>query len=114
MLLAPSLHRALETALAALVLVLTSLTTAAAYDARVAWSPVAGSGGYKLYVRANGEAYGVGTDVGALAPGGDGAIRFVLTGLSRHATTYFAVTSYAGATESARSNEIALAYATLA
>lgn len=111
---APSLHRALETALAVLVLVLVSIGTAAAFDARVAWSPVAGSTGYTIYVRAAGQSYGSGVDVGAPAPDGDGTIRHVLTGMSRQATTYFAVTSRGAGGESPYSNEIQISYATVA
>lgn len=114
MLHAPSLHRAVQTSLAVLVLVLASIGTAAAFDARVAWSPVAGSTGYTIYVRAAGQSYGSGVDVGAPAPDGDGTIRHVLTGVSRQATTYFAVTSRGTGGESPYSNEIQISYATVA
>lgn len=114
MLLAPSLHRALETALAVLVFVLSSITPVAAYDARVSWSPVSGSDGYRIYVRAGGASFGAGVDVGGLTPDGDGTIRYMLTGLDHQESTFFAVTSYDGSTESARSNEISVAYAAVA
>ena len=115
MLHSPSLTRAVETALAVLVLVFSLTARAAAYDARVAWSPVAGSQGYKIYVRENGGQFGAGRDVGVLTPDADGTVRFVLTSLNLHATTSFAVTSYNGTpTESPRSNELSLGYATVA
>ena len=115
MLPAPSFHRAIETALAVLVLLGAMGSSVCAYDARIAWSPVAGSSGYKLYVRENGGSFGGGTDVGARTPDGDGRIRFVLSGMNARATTSFAVTSYDGdGTESVRSNELSVPYATAA
>src|SRR6186997_1051423 len=109
---APSFHRAVETALAVLMLIGAMASAAHAYEARVAWSPVAGSSGYKIYVRENGGAFGPGTDVGARTPDGDGTIRFVLPGVNARATTSFAVTSYDGdGTESVRSNELSVPYA---
>ena len=80
-------------------------------DARIAWSPVAGSSGYKIYVRASGAQYGAGIDVGARTPDADGIVRFVLTGLNPLMTSYFAVTNYdATSTESQRSNELDVGY----
>ncbi len=115
MLPAPSLHRAIETALAVLVLLVAMVTSATAYDARVAWSPVAGSNGYKIYVRESGAQYGVGDDIGAPALDADGTIRFVLSGVNVRTTTYFAVTSYdASGSESVRSNELSITYASAA
>lgn len=115
MLPAPSFHRVLAAAALVLFLGLGFVAPVGAYDAQVAWSPVAGSSGYKLYVRENGGAYGAGTDVSAPTPDGDGVIRFVLTGLNRRATTYFTVTSYTGPqTESGRSNELSIGYAAAA
>src|SRR5262245_54344133 len=112
---APSLHRALQTAVAVLVLVAASATSAIAYDARVVWSPALGSSGYKVYVREGSGSYGTGTNVGTGTVNPDGTISFVLTGMNDLATNYFAVTSYNGAgAESGFSNEIAVSPAATA
>ncbi len=112
---APLLHRAGCAALAVLAGVLYCTASAAAYDARVAWSPVAGSSGYKIYVGDNGAAFGTGIDVGAPAPDADGVIRWVLPSLNESAATRFAVTSYDGTrVESGLSNQINLTYAQVA
>ena len=108
MLPAPSLHRALETALAVLVFGLALVAPAAAYEASVGWMPVNGTDGYKIYVRQNGGQYGTGTNVGAPTADPDGTIRFVLSNLDPRVTTYFAVTSYDAQTGSERLNEIAV------
>ena len=96
MLPAPSHPRALETSLA-LLLVLVLAPAALAYDARLAWSPVAGSSGYKVYVREASGSFGAGTDVGALPTDGDGAVHFTLAGVNLRTTSYFAVSTYDGA-----------------
>ncbi len=87
---------------------------AAAFDVRVAWSPVAGAGGYRLYVRTAGNPDGARIDVGNPAPGADGIIRYVHTGLGESSSHYFTVTSYDGARESAASNERIITYQTVA
>jgi hypothetical protein len=87
-------------------------SSAAAYEARLAWSPVTGALGYRLYVRQDQQPYGAGLDVGAPTPDADGAIRSVLAVLSTDSVNYFTVTSYdALGSESTRSNELSLAYA---
>lgn len=93
---------------------LSCAASASAYDARVAWSPVAGASGYRIYVRTYPQAFGAGIDVGATVADSDGVMRFQLTGIASDATC-FAVSSYdAFGIESARSNEVAIAYAALA
>ncbi|MBI3767688.1 MAG: hypothetical protein HY271_04220 [Deltaproteobacteria bacterium] len=65
-------------------------------------------------MRAPLESYGAGADVGMVVPGTDGISRYLLTSV-RNAAIYFAVTTYdATGFESARSNEVMIAYATLA
>jgi hypothetical protein len=82
---------------------------AAAFDATVAWSPVSGTAGYKVYVRQGTSSYGAATDVGAKLPDPDGIVRYVTTGLPVNQVNYFVVTSYDGAgTESSYSNELSL------
>jgi hypothetical protein len=105
--------RRLALALTLLVASLMSARTAFAYGARLAWSPVAGASGYKLYVR-HGADSSPGTDVGKPAPDPDGTIRYVLAPCAVIDAT-FAVTSYDGAgLESAPSNEITIPYADVA
>lgn len=89
--------------------------SADAYDAQVAWSPVAGASGYRVYVRQDQQFYGTGTDVGAGTAGADGIVRYVLTSVAAGATSYFAVTSCdAAGNESAPSNELSIDYASVA
>jgi Bacterial TSP3 repeat len=85
-----------------------------AYNARLAWSAVSGASGYKLYVRQGTAPYATGLDLGALAPGSDGEVHFTQPGLRVESTNAFAVSSYANGVESARSNELAIPYATAA
>lgn len=75
-----------------------------AFDATVAWSPVAEAAGYKIFVR-QGEAYGDGVDVGAPAMDADGALRYRITGLPLGQLSHVAVASYGSGGESALSNE---------
>ena len=80
-----------------------------ASHARVSWQPVSGAAGYKLYVRSAGQPYDQGIDVGAVAAGPDGVIRYVTSGPPLNVQFYFAVTRYNSAkVESALSNEVAL------
>jgi len=67
---------------------------AAAYNVQVAWLPVTGAAGYVVYERREGQGYGAGNDVGPVAPGTDGVLRNLQTGLAFGVTYYFAVTSY--------------------
>lgn len=84
-------------------------STAVAYNASLAWSPVAGAAGYNVYVRQANQPYGAGTDVGPKAPDSDGVVRSVVSGLLFNVTNYFAVTSYnASRVESALSDELSL------
>ncbi len=103
--------------LSALLLSATTLvmpTRVDAYNARLAWSAVPGVSGYKLYVRQGTAPYGTGLDLGALAPGSDGEVHFTQPGLRVESTNAFAISSYANGVESARSNELAIPYATAA
>ncbi|HSQ00042.1 MAG TPA: dockerin type I repeat-containing protein [Candidatus Dormibacteraeota bacterium] len=80
-----------------------------AFDARVAWQPVASAGGYRLYIRPSGQTWPQGTDVGPLAADPDGVVRYVARGLATGVTQEFAVSAYDGAgSESALSNVLSL------
>jgi len=75
----------------------------------VSWLPVSGAAGYKLYVRPAGQPYGQGIDLGVVAPGSDGVIRYVTSGPPLNVPYYFAVTRYNNAkVESALSKEVTL------
>jgi hypothetical protein len=86
-----------------------------AYRARLGWRPVAGAAGYKLYARQNGYPDAIAVDLGLLAAGSDGIIHYEHGGLLVESTNSFALATYdAARVESARSNELAIAYATAA
>lgn len=86
------------------------------FSARLTWLPVADSAGYRLYLRENGGAYDAPIDLGAIAPDSDGKVRAVVDQLDETAANGFSVSSYDAThtSESPRSNEITLAYATVA
>lgn len=87
-----------------------SANPAGAADARLAWRPVAGAAGYRVYLRQGGQGFAGGIDVGLPAQGTDGLLRYVAAGLPAGVTSYLAVTVYASSgAESGLSNEIALA-----
>jgi hypothetical protein len=91
-------------------LVATSLAwamPARAFDARMSWSAVSSSAGYRVYVRQANQAYGGGTDVGYLPADGTGAVGYTVAALPNDVINYISVTAYdsAGA-ESALSNEL--------
>jgi hypothetical protein len=93
----------------AAVIIALAACPADALDVRVAWQPVQGVAGYRLYMRPAGQPYGLGTDVGLLPADVDGIIRYVVANVPL-GTTYFVVTAYdAAGAESAFSNELALA-----
>jgi hypothetical protein len=81
---------------------------AAAYDARIQWSPVAAASGYRLYVRQIGTSWSTGTDIGARQPDPDGVVRYVLSGLPLGVAQDFAVAAYDTGGESALSNVISV------
>src|SRR5262245_29941216 len=78
----PTSHRLACLATASLFAVCGSISAAWAYDAQLAWSPVSGAVGYRVYTRASGQSYGAGSDAGTGTLGGDGAIHYVVTGLA--------------------------------
>lgn len=99
----------LGTILGVFISVLAGASRVSGYDARLNWSPVAGTAGYKVYLRQGGQHYGPGTDLGALSPDADGVVRYVATGLPVDITYYFVVTRYnTSKVESAFSNEVSL------
>jgi hypothetical protein len=81
---------------------------ASAYDVVVAWTPVDGVAGYKLYLRAGAAPYGSGIDLGGRAPDGDGVVRAVHAGLAVGQAYTFAVSSYGSGGESVLSNEVSV------
>lgn len=84
-----------------------------AFDALVAWTPVANVTGYRIYVRTADDPDAPGVDVGRPAADAGGVIRYVMTGLTASSSHYFSVTSYAGGVESAESNERIISYETV-
>ena len=86
------------------------------YSARLSWSPVSTTVGYRLYLRRNGGAYAPPINLGAVLPGTDGEVHYIVDQLDETVTNAFALTSYDLATtqESPLSNEIAIAYADVA
>lgn len=101
--------RSLATILGVFISLLSDASAAWGYNARVAWTPVVGAVGYKVYMRQDGQQYGPGIDVGAINPDPDGVIRYVATGLPLDVAQYFAVTRYnTSKVESAFSNEVSL------
>jgi hypothetical protein len=97
------------------MLALGAASRAEAYSARLAWSPVAGASGYMLHVRNGGGGYGPAIDLGARTPGGDGKVRHDHGGLAVEGNYAFAISSYtASRSESPRSNELTIGYATAA
>lgn len=85
---------------------------ASAFDARVAWGPVANVAGYRLYVRQNGQSYGPAIDVGLVQPV-SGVVTYVAPNLPNGITNFFSVSSYDGlGRESRLSNELALLFGT--
>ena len=105
----PTRKRLAYLATVSLFAVCGSISAAWAYDAELAWSRVNGAVGYKVYVRAFGQSYGAGSNVGTGTLGSDGAIHYVVTGLVPGVTEFFAVTDYnPSGTESGLSNELSL------
>jgi len=105
-------HRVFTAALSLTVCLLMSglnARVARAFDAELSWSPMAGMGGYKVYIRQGAQPYGAGIDVGAITPDPDGIVRYTTTGLPMDTMNYFAVTCYdASGVESGLSNELSL------
>src|SRR5215470_9531586 len=96
-------------AVAITMMMIASANRARGYDAVVAWYPVPGVAGYRLYTRETGQTYGSGTNIGGLVAGVDGIIRYRKTGLRPDRTTYFAVACYSGSgANSPLSNELSL------
>src|SRR5262249_33984756 len=104
----PTSKRLACLATASLFAVCGSISAAWAYDAQLAWSPVNGAVGYKVYTRTSGQSYGAGIDAGAGTLGRDGGIRYAVTGPATGVTNFFAVTAYNASGESPFSNELSL------
>ncbi len=88
---------------------------AEAYAVRLAWRPVAGAAGYKLYARQNGYPDPVVVDIGTPTADASGVLHYEHGGLLVESTHAFSLATYnAARVESARSNELTVAYATAA
>jgi len=88
-----------------------ALAHASTVSARVDWQPSGSPGvtGYRIYRRPTGGSYDSITDAGSPAPGADGTLAGVVSGLDASTAYAFSVTAYrSDGTESAHSNEIVL------
>ena len=106
---------ALVAASAALVLAATP-NAWSSYSARLTWTPVSASVGYRLYLRKNGGSYAPPINLGVVLPGLDGKVHYMVDQLDETAINGFALSSYdvVTAEESPLSNEITIAYADVA
>lgn len=101
--------------LTACLVLLAVASSAEAYRVRLAWRPVVGAIGYKLYAQQNGFPTATSIDLGLPAAGSDGIIRYEHSGPLVESTNAFALTTYdATRTESPHSNEIVITYAVAA
>jgi hypothetical protein len=86
-----------------------------AYRVRLAWQPVTGVSGYKLYARQNGYPDPIAIDIGQPAADAWGVLHYEHSGLLVESTNVFSLASYdATRTESVPSNELSVGYATAA
>ncbi len=87
-------------------------TSAHAYKVRLAWRPVSGVAGYKLYANQNGFPNPVAVDLGTPTTDTNGIMHFDYSGLLVESTNTFALASYdASGHESTQSNAITVTYA---
>ena len=87
-------------------------SSAHAYKVRLAWRPVTGAAGYKLYAHENGYPDQVTVDLGSPAADTSGILHYDHGGLLVESTNTFALVSYdAAGTESTMSNAITIPYA---
>ncbi len=102
-------------AAAVLASFLSFASQAAAYDASVAWQPLAGATGYRIHVRYGATGSWQETNVGTPATDGDGLLRVVLSALPLGPTTHFAVSALDSAgTPGAVSPSMSITYAAAA
>jgi hypothetical protein len=94
----------------AALMVLVSVSQAEAYRVRLAWRPVTGAAGYRLYARQNG--YPVATiDVGNPPADATGVLHYEHGGLLVEGIHGFSLATYdASGAESPRSNELTVSY----
>jgi hypothetical protein len=93
----------------------TCASNAEAYRVRLAWRPVAGVSGYKLYARQNGYPTPTIVDLGRPVADAAGIMRYEHAGLLVESTNTFSLASYdAAGVESLPSNELSVGYATAA
>gem|GEM_PF-6209051 len=94
---------------------ITWATSACAFDARLAWRPVAAAAGYMVHVRYNGGKLQPPLFVGSQAPGKDGLVHVVVTGVRVAKRATFSVRAYDSDERlGPASNEITLAYPQIA
>jgi hypothetical protein len=90
-------------------------SNADAYRVRLAWRPVSGAAGYKLYARQNGYPDPIAVDLGAPAVDASGIMHYEHGGLLVESTNTFSLASYdAARVESLPSNAITVGYAVAA
>lgn len=100
--------------LAALILAV-CVSHADAYRVRLAWRPVTGVSGYKLYARQNGYPNPIAVDLGQPIADASGILHYDHAGLLVETTNSFSLATYnAARVESAPSNELSVGYATAA
>jgi hypothetical protein len=82
-----------------------------AYRVRLAWRPVAGAAGYKLFARQNGYPTPVAVDLGVPTTDASGLMHYEYNGLLVESTNTFSLASYdAARIESLPSNTISIGY----
>jgi len=92
-------------------IVLLCAPNVAAYGVRLAWRPVAGSAGYKLYARQNGYPTPIAVDLGIPVTDASGIMHYEHNGLLVESTNTFSLASYdAARVESLPSNELSIGY----
>ena len=97
------------------VTVLVSTASADAYQVRLAWRPVSGAAGYRLYARQNGYPDFIAVDIGLPTADAAGVLHYAHGGLLVESTHTFALATYdAARVESTRSNELTVGYASAA
>ncbi|MEO7435126.1 MAG: hypothetical protein ABI080_06520 [Candidatus Binatia bacterium] len=82
-----------------------------AYRVRLAWRPVGGAAGYKLYARQNGYPTPIAVDLGTPVADASGVMHYEHNGLLVESTNTFSLASYdAARVESLPSNELSIGY----
>ena len=86
-------------------------TQVSAYEADIAWKPVSGAAGYKVYVGYDSDLLGTPTNVGKPQAGSDGQIHVQIGSLPVGPTGNFSVAAYVSdGSQSVRSNRMTVTY----